>query len=103
MMLYPNQQCFIGSAISSYMVYGHIFCQHLSYHFPLEVPCLREELYLLKVLFFLGILTYLRRRKQLFFAEFIQCYLKQVVGTSKTDTATSKQGSSRASSRLHRK
>ena len=59
-------------------VWARIFCGHLSYRFPFEVPCLHKELFLLKVLCFPGILTYSRQRKQsYFFVEFIQCYLRK--------------------------
>ena len=64
------------------------------------VPCLHEELFLLKVALLSWDTHLLEAKKtELFFVEFIQCYLMEVVGTSKTDSATSNQSTSRTSSK----
>ena len=80
------------------MVYGHIYFANICR----AVSHLKFLAYL-KSFLALGALlswdTYLLEVKEteLFFVEFIQCYLMEVVGTSKTDSATSKQSTSTTS------
>ena len=94
--------CFIGPAaygsIGRYMVYGHLYfadiCRTVS-HF--KFPAFLKSFSCLRCFAFLGYLLE-AKKTELFFVEFIQCHLMDVVGTSKTGSATSKQNTSRTSS-----